>query len=236
MGAGIQPGETTAKALDAQVAVLEVGIVDVGDFQLAPGGRFDRLGDLDHIVVVEVQAGHCVAGLWLLGFLFDGNRVALAVELDHAKALGVVHPVAEDGRTTGMARRALELLGEVLAVEDVVAKDQAYGILANELFANQEGLSQAVRRRLHRIAELDAKLAAVPQQLTVLRQVMGGGDHQDFADASKHQHRDRVVDHRFVIDRQQLLGHPERNGVEACTRTSGEDYPFHAEAPSRSRW
>ncbi|MOA68294.1 hypothetical protein D3C78_1958450 [compost metagenome] len=37
MGAGIEPGEAAAKAFDAQVAACEVGIVDVGNFQLSTG-------------------------------------------------------------------------------------------------------------------------------------------------------------------------------------------------------
>ena len=58
MGAGVEPGEPTAEAFNVKIATLKVGIVDVGDLQLAAWRRLDRLGDLDHVVVVEVQAGH----------------------------------------------------------------------------------------------------------------------------------------------------------------------------------
>ncbi|MDT4860111.1 hypothetical protein FQZ97_946540 [compost metagenome] len=86
-------------------------------------------------------------------------------------------------------------------MEDVVAKNQAYGVFANELFANQKGLGQAVRRRLLRIAEFDAELAAVAQQVAVLGQVVRGGDDENLADAGQHEHRDRIVDHRLVVNR-----------------------------------
>ena len=38
MGAGVQPGCASAHDLDPQVAAGQVGLVDVGDFQLAAGG------------------------------------------------------------------------------------------------------------------------------------------------------------------------------------------------------
>ncbi|MNP57172.1 hypothetical protein D3C76_1519730 [compost metagenome] len=71
-------------------------------------------------------------------------------------------------------------------MEDIVSEDQAHGIVANELLANQESLGQAVRRRLLRIAEFDAELAAVAQQVAVLGQVVGGGDDENLADAGQH--------------------------------------------------
>ena len=95
VGAGVEPGETATEALDIQVAALEVGIVDVGDLQLAAWRGLDRLGDLDHVVVIEVQTCHGVAGL-RLGWLFlDGKRLAGLVEIDHAEALRILDPVAE---------------------------------------------------------------------------------------------------------------------------------------------
>ena len=35
MGTGVEPGEAAAPALYIQVAALEIGIVDVSDFQLS---------------------------------------------------------------------------------------------------------------------------------------------------------------------------------------------------------
>ena len=46
MGAGVEPGETTTEAFNVQIATLEVGIVDVGDLQLAAWRRLDRLAIL----------------------------------------------------------------------------------------------------------------------------------------------------------------------------------------------
>ena len=51
----------------------------------------------------------------------------------------------------------------MLAVEDVVAEDQAHRVFADEFFADNERLGEAIRRRLLGIAQVDAELAAVAE-------------------------------------------------------------------------
>ncbi|MNE51873.1 hypothetical protein D3C80_1465210 [compost metagenome] len=128
-------------------------------------------------------------------------------------------------------------------MKDVVAQDQAHRIIADELLANQEGLCQAIGRGLLGIGKSDAELAAVAEQLAILGQVLRCRDQQDFADIGEHQHRNRVVDHRFVVNRQQLLGDPKGDGVQACAGSSGQDDALgHAMSslmsvlPRRSPW
>ena len=58
VGAGIQPGHPTAHFFDEKPVLFKVGFVDVGDFQFAASGGFQLVGNRDHIVVVEIQAGH----------------------------------------------------------------------------------------------------------------------------------------------------------------------------------
>ena len=50
---------------------------------------------------------------------------------------------------------------------------------------------------------------------------------QAVADAGQHQHADGVVDHRLVVDGQQLLADAFRYGVKPCAGASGENYAFH---------
>ncbi|MNX58462.1 hypothetical protein D3C86_893040 [compost metagenome] len=126
MGAGVEPGESTAEALYMQVATLQVGIVDVGDFQLCAGRRFDRLGDVDHIVVIEIQPGNGVAGFGFLGLFFDGKSAAIVVEINHAVALGVVYPIPEHSGAARAFCCVLQLPAKIGAVEDVVTEDQAH--------------------------------------------------------------------------------------------------------------
>jgi len=49
---------------------------------------------------------------------------------------------------------------------------------------------------------------------------------QDLANAGQHQGRERVVDHRLVVDRQQLLADRPGDRVQACAAAAGQDDPF----------
>ena len=127
------------------------------------------------------------------------------VELDDAVSLGVLHRIGEDGCPGRLAAARCEHLLEALAVEDIVAQDQRHRFAADEIRADQEGLRQPVGLRLHGISDRDPELAAVPQQALEPADVVGRRDQEHLADAGQHQRRQRVIDHRLVVDRQELL-------------------------------
>ena len=102
--------------------------------------------------------------------------------------------------------------------------------------ADDECLRQAFRRWLHRILQIQPPGAAVAQQLLEARRVLRRGDDQDIAYPGQHQRGQRIVDHRLVVDRQQLFGDRQRHRMQARARTAGEDDAFscglaHAEIP-----
>src|SRR3546814_16520266 len=68
-----------------------------------------------------------------------------------------------------------------------------------------KGLRQALGLRLLGKAEVDAPLAAVAQQVAEQMLLVRRGDNEDVADARHHQHRQRVIDQRFIVDRQERL-------------------------------
>src|SRR6266511_3112508 len=109
-------------------------------------------------------------------------------------------------------------------MEDIVAEHEATRVPGEEGFADDESLSQPVRLRLNLIGERHAPLLASAEETFETSGIFGRSDDQYFADSSKHQHRQRIVDHRFVVDRQQLLRHRMGEGMEARARPSGEDY------------
>ena len=55
---------------------------------------------------------------------------------------------------------------------------------------------------------------------------MRRGDDEDLSDSSQHEHRDRIVDHRLVVDGHELLAHRHGQGVEAGAGTSCENDTF----------
>ena len=74
--AGVQPGIAALPDLHIELAVLQVGVVDAGDFQLAARAGLDGLGDVDDLAVVEIQASDGVAALGLGRLLLDADGLA----------------------------------------------------------------------------------------------------------------------------------------------------------------
>ena len=138
-----------------------------------------------------------------------------------------MHTIGKDRGAAFLAAGLCQILAQRVAVENVVAQHQRAAVVSDEGLTDDEGLGQTVRRGLHRIAERDAPAAAVAQQLLEAGRVLRGGDDQDVADAGQHQARQRVVDHRLVVDGQQLLGHSLRHRVQPGAGTSGKDDAFH---------
>lgn len=228
-GAGVQPRVAAAEGDDGQRPLLQVHLVERGDLQLAARGRLHPMGLGGDVARVEVQAGDGVGALGLGGLLLDGHGPPLAVELHDAEALGVVHVVAED---RGAARLcvldgARQVAAEAVAVEDVVAEHQRARLAGDEPLADGERLRQAVRTRLLGVGQVHAVARAVPEQALEVGEVGRRGDDQDVPDARQHEGGQRVVDHWFVVDRQQLLGGHERERVQAGAGPAGEDDAFH---------
>ena len=71
---------------------------------------------------------------------------------------------------------------------------------------------------LDRERKLDPPLPAVAEQALELLDLFRSGDDQEFADAGQHQRRQRIVDQRLVVDRQQLLRGRQRQRIEPRAR------------------
>jgi hypothetical protein len=133
------------------------------------------------------------------------------------------------------AGRRGQHFGQAVAEEDVVAQHHRRGRARQEIAGQEIGLRQTLGPGLDDPGEADPPLAAVAQQALELRLVVGGGDDRDLADARQHQDRDRVVDHRLVVDRQKLLRHAQRDRPEARAGAPGEEMPLRVIAPTPSR-
>src|SRR5690606_19868627 len=92
-----------------------------------------------------------------------------------------------------------------------------------ELTAQDESLRQTIGTWLHAVGKIHAPPATIAEQLLKPRCILRSTDDQHVAHASQHQRGQRIVDHRLVIDRQQLLADRERGRVQTCTGTAGED-------------
>ena len=231
--AGVEPGEAAAEEFDTQGTFLQVEAVEVGDFVLAAGRRLERSGFLRHGMVVEVESGDGVVALGLLGLLFEGEDAAVGAELDDTVGAGVFDVVAEDTGALLLRGGAAQHAAEALAVEQVIAQDEAAGSSFEEVGAQDEGLRQAVGFLLHDVGELHAQLFARAQQFAEHGQVAGGGDDEHLADAGQHQGGQGVVNHGLVVDGHDLLGDGFTEGIEAGGAAAGKNNSFHILVPFR---
>ena len=69
--------------------------------------------------------------------------------------------------------------------------------------------------------------AAVAQQLAEPRQVLRRGDETKLPDAALDEGRQRVVNHRLVIDRLKLFAGDERQRKQPRARAASQDDAFH---------
>ena len=153
VGAGVEPGVAAAHGLDVELVAREVSLVDVGDLEFTAGRWLYRLGDIDDVLVVEIEARHGKVGLWLGWLFLEAHGLALLVELDDTVALGVADVVGKDRRAVRLRGRALHHDGEVGAVEDVVAQDERTALAREELLTDQECLCEPFRLGLHGVRE-----------------------------------------------------------------------------------
>ena len=109
---------------------------------------------------------------------------------------------------------------ERTAVEDVIAQHEGDFIFADELATQHEGLGQSVGHLLHLVFEAASDAAAITQQPLEMRQVGGSGDDQYLTNPRRKQRRERIVNHRFVINGHQLFAHGQRNGMQSRASTA----------------
>jgi len=194
-----------------------------GDLKFATGGGLQVGCDLDGAVVVEIEAGNGEIRLGDFWFFFEGEDSAVGCELDDAISAGLGDMVAEDGGAIHAGVSVLHGFGEMLAVENVVTEDEGGGSVADEFGADVVGLGEALGAGLLGVLERDSELRTVAEEALEEGQILGGGNQQNLADAREHEHRQRVVNHRLVVDRHELLADGDGERVEAGAGASGED-------------
>ena len=76
-----------------------------------------------------------------------------------------------------------------MTIENVVAEHEAGAMTAYEVGADDEGLGETFRPLLDRVADLQAPLRPVAEQLPIHRKIARCADDQDLTDARQHQRR-----------------------------------------------
>ena len=108
-------------------------------------------------------------------------------------------------------------------VKDVVAQYEANRILANKVLAQDKRLRQAIRILLNCVLDTEAPLAPISQKVGVSNLITGCGDDQNIPNASLHQRGERVINHRLVVYRHQLLADSHGQWMQARARSTGKN-------------
>ena len=109
------------------------------------------------------------------------------------------------------------------AVKDIVAERERDAIRADELAANDQGLREAVGAGLRGVLNPQPDLGAVAEQPPEPVLFVRRRDDENVADAGQHQRRQRIVDHRLVVDRHQLLADRPRQRMQPRSGAAREN-------------
>ena len=74
MGAGVQPRVATALDFEAEFVLLQIRLVEVGDFQLTARRGLDIFGQFHRMSVMEIEAGDGMARFWLTSLLVQRHK------------------------------------------------------------------------------------------------------------------------------------------------------------------
>src|SRR6185436_8851445 len=181
-------------------------------------------GDLDDLVVEEVQARDCVRRFRLGRFLVDANGPSLLVELDDTVSFRIADPIGEHGGAVLLPGRGPKIVRQVRAVKDVVSKRERDTIVPDELLPDEKGLREALRGWLHGILNGQADVTAVAEEPLESVLLVRRRDHLDVADARQHQRRERIVDEWFIEDGQELFADGPGQRVQPRPRAASENY------------
>ena len=134
--------------------------------------------------------------------------------------------VGKHGSAFGAGRRPREQFRQAVTEKDVIAKNKGRAAAPNEIGSNDESLRETFGPRLNGIGQRNSPLPTVAEQFPEKRKIIRRRDHQNIPDARQHQRGQRVIDHRLVVDRQQLLGAHGRHGIEPCTAAACQHNSF----------
>ena len=119
-------------------------------------------------------------------------------------------PVREDEKAdkAKAKNRPQEEIGQAVPVKQIVSERQGHAVIPDEFPPDQECLGDAFRPGLFTIVNVHPKPAAVAEQLPKARQVLRGRNQAELTYPALDQRRERIIDHRFVVNRLKLLtGH-----------------------------
>ena len=160
-------------------------------------------------------------------FLFQADGLTLRVKLDYAVSLGIVNGVRKNQGAAPQSGGGLKQFGQPMPEKDVIAQDQAGWFPRDKVGADTKRIRQTSRLVLLGISESQPPAIPVPQQMPEQGQILGRADDQDLTYARQHQDRKRIIDHGFVVDRQELFADRQCQRIQPRAAPASKNDAFH---------
>ena len=155
-------------------------------------------------------------------FFLQIDRAPVGIKRHHPIAPSILDPVGKHRGPLWLRTGLLQQRRQPMAIKHIVPQHQRRRSTLQKLLGQHQRLGNAFGTGLRPVVQTQAPLLAITQQPGKARQVFGGGNQQDLADPGQHQHTERVIHHRFVVQRQQLLGHHLRGGIQPGAGATGQ--------------
>src|SRR5665213_2364994 len=124
MGSGVQPCKASSQNLDEKITALKISLVYVGDLKFTSWRWLQPGGNAEHVVIVEIKAGHRDVRLRLQRLFFDRQRLSCVVKLDDAKLLGRFDHIAKHGGAASSGICTCEKFRQPVTIKNIVTEDK----------------------------------------------------------------------------------------------------------------
>ena len=113
-----------------------------------------------------------------------------------------------------------------MSKEQVVAQDQGAWRAIQKIFGQNKGLGQAIGWGLFNIGKRHPPVRSIPQKPFELFHIFRRRDNRDLANIRQHQNAQRIIDHRLIIDWQQLFRYADCDREKTCARPARQNNAF----------
>src|SRR4051794_6348659 len=149
MCTGVEPRKATTHLLNMQVAALQINSVHICNLKFSSVRWRERGSNFANPLIVEIKAGHCPVGSWILGFLLEMYCATAFVEVHYTIVLRLFHLIRENGCAFLARRGPAHQVRQSVPVKEIVTQYQCPGPASEKLATKNKGLRKPVRSRLH---------------------------------------------------------------------------------------
>ncbi len=116
-----------------------------------------------------------------------------------------------------------------IALDDVIAEHDADLLTVGEVLGQRQRVGDSAFAFLVRVIDMfQTELFSVGQKPQKIARIAASGDNQNVPDARVDERLDRKIDHRTVVDRQQVFIGDLGEWEQATPGSAGEDDTLHA--------